>query len=403
MSGDLLVPETKVLAVASHVGTQTPCFASGHSSQVMSRLSTGECYEYDSVTMMLGRAFSLWLRHVGNSMAVFVMQALGCEVAALNTVHYSNHLGYRQAKGTETAAGEISELYSGLKQSYLVDFDVMLSGYAPGAAAVDAVGAIARDLKLKASTKPGSFFWTSANKLLLTVLVLDPVMGDEGRLYVNEDVIPAYKSLLRDADLILPNQFEAEVLSDVKITSVSDLTDAVAKLHKIHRIPHIIVTSVRFGPNSSIISVVGSSSCTDGSPRLFKVDIPALDCFFSGTGDMFAALTVVRLREAVFEKGLFGTASWRSPDSVDALDLPLARATEKVLGSMHKILEKTQLARDMEVEKMSGPQGALEKDSEKKLHLRKTKAAEVRLVRNLPDLIEPEVKFRAQALSKTKE
>ena len=40
--------------------------------------------------------------------------------------------------------------------------------------------------------------------------VLDPVMGDQGRLYVNEDVVPAYKNLLRDADLILPNQFEAE-------------------------------------------------------------------------------------------------------------------------------------------------------------------------------------------------
>lgn len=35
-------------------------------------------------------------------------------------------------------------------------------------------------------------------------------MGDEGRIYVDEAVVPAYKSLLRDADLILPNQFEAE-------------------------------------------------------------------------------------------------------------------------------------------------------------------------------------------------
>lgn len=40
--------------------------------------------------------------------------------------------------------------------------------------------------------------------------VLDPVMGDEGHLYVQEDVVPVYKNLLRDADLILPNQFEAE-------------------------------------------------------------------------------------------------------------------------------------------------------------------------------------------------
>ena len=39
---------------------------------------------------------------------------------------------------------------------------------------------------------------------------MDPVMGDNGKLYVNEDVIPAYKSLLPYAGLILPNQFEAE-------------------------------------------------------------------------------------------------------------------------------------------------------------------------------------------------
>lgn len=30
--------------------------------------------------------------HVGNTMAEFVMQSLGCEVAALNTVHFSAFL-----------------------------------------------------------------------------------------------------------------------------------------------------------------------------------------------------------------------------------------------------------------------------------------------------------------------
>lgn len=76
---------------------------------------------------------------------------------------------------------------------------MMLSGYLPGAASVEAVGTIARDLKYKSTMKPGSFFW-----------VLDPVMGDNGKLYVAEDVVPAYKDLIKDADLILPNQFEAE-------------------------------------------------------------------------------------------------------------------------------------------------------------------------------------------------
>ena len=35
-------------------------------------------------------------------------------------------------------------------------------------------------------------------------------MGDEGQLYVDSAVVPAYKSLLSHANLILPNQFEAE-------------------------------------------------------------------------------------------------------------------------------------------------------------------------------------------------
>ncbi|TVY47167.1 putative pyridoxal kinase [Lachnellula occidentalis] len=110
-----------------------------------------------------------------------------------------NHTGYGQVKGTRATATEISDLYQGLKDSYVDDFDMMLSGYLPGAAAVEAMGTIARDLKYKATMKPGSFFW-----------VLDPVMGDNGHLYVAEDVVPAYKLLLKDADLILPNQFEAE-------------------------------------------------------------------------------------------------------------------------------------------------------------------------------------------------
>lgn len=35
-------------------------------------------------------------------------------------------------------------------------------------------------------------------------------MGDLGRIYVGEDVVPAYKNVIHHADLLLPNQFEAE-------------------------------------------------------------------------------------------------------------------------------------------------------------------------------------------------
>ncbi|KAL9101598.1 MAG: hypothetical protein Q9163_003159 [Psora crenata] len=312
-------------------------------------------------------------------MAAIVMQTLGCDVAALNTVQFR----------TETSAAEISNIYTSLKQSYLTDFDMLLSGYAPSAEAVEAVGSIARDLKLRASTKPGSFFW-----------VLDPVMGDEGRLYVDKSVLPVYKKMLQEADLILPNQFEVELLSETEITSLSTLQGAIAKIHKTHRLPHVIVTSVRLTDSPSTISIIGSTAKSDFSPRIFKIDVPAIDCIFSGTGDMFAGLIVVRLRQAIAEAGLLGRRSWTSSDDIQAMDLPLAKAAEKVLGSIHAVLSHTKKARDVELDKLGGALGAMEKekDSEKRMSLRKTKAAEVRVVRCLDHLIEPKVEWKAVAL-----
>ncbi|EGE84722.2 pyridoxal kinase [Blastomyces dermatitidis ATCC 18188] len=437
MSTDSLVPETRVLAIASHV-----------------------TYGY-----------------VGNTMATFVMQSLGCDVAAINTVNFSNHTGYTHVKGTKSTAQEISALYEGLKLNYLTDFDVLLSGYAPSAAAVEAVGEIALDLRRGSRDKPGSFFW-----------VLDPVMGDQGQIYVNEDVVPAYKKLIPHADLILPNQFEAELLSGIKITSLSTLADAITTLHRTYNVPHIIVTSVHFptssssdssaiscptkaesgtinqdSPRQDTLTIIGSTARSDGSPRLFKIEVPRLDCFFCGTGDMFAAMSVARLREAVFVADadaeadakaggstnpasrtttastsssnleqpaappqlrsassppsfplLRNTPSWQSPDFVPANQLPLAQSTVKVLASMHCILEKTMEARSAELarypsddDEVTRLQDAVEfaglseaerrEAREKRAYLRQTKAAEIQLVRNAELLKKPRgVEFVAE-------
>ncbi|KAK2829929.1 hypothetical protein FQN49_007116 [Arthroderma sp. PD_2] len=341
-----------------------------------------------------------------------------------------NHTGYGQVKGTKSSAQEIATLYDGLRQSYLTDFDVLLTGYAPSATAVEAVGAIAMDLKKRASKRPGSFFW-----------VLDPVMGDQGRIYVNEDVVPAYKSLVSHADLILPNQFEAELLSGIKITSIENLKDAVTIIHRTYNVPPVIVTSVQLpGPLSSsassvissstvddssisqdtrqnnTLAVFGSTMRSDCSARLFKLEVPRLDCFFSGTGDMFGALMVGRLREAVFQDApaLREAASWVSPDGVSATELPLAKATEKVLASMHLVLEKTMIARNEELARYQSEYDKADTDCkadkelahlsseerktalEKRARLRTSKAAEIRLVRNVELLRNPNVKFKAR-------
>jgi len=106
---------------------------------------------------------------------------------------------------------------------------------------------------------------------------------------------------------------------------------------------------------------------------------------------MFAALTVVRFREAITTAGLGNVKSWVSPDGVKGVDLPLARAAEKVLASMHAVLVKTKKARDEALVGFEGEEGV-------EGHLRRTKAAEVRLVRNLGELKEPRVEFWAEGV-----
>jgi pyridoxine kinase len=308
-----------------------------------------------------------------------------------------NHTGYHRFTGTRTPAPDITSLYSGLKASHLTDFSLLLSGYIPSAESVQAVGAIARDLRLKSATKPGGFFW-----------LLDPVMGDQGKLYVEEGIVSVYRGLLREADCVVPNSFEVELLAGLEKGFVAEhgeegVREAIEKVHNLG-VRHVVVTSVKMKGKEGLV-VVGSTSRGDGGSRCWKIEVKELDCFFSGTGDMFAALLVGRLREKCKEDGLLEGKSWASGDGVKAEELPLARACEEVLSSMQMVLEKTMKARNREMERFerrgSGT-GTVEGDQstseETRRYLAQTKAAEVRVVKNWRDLVEPEKRYKAVPL-----
>jgi pyridoxine kinase len=283
---------------------------------------------------------------------------------------------------------------------------VLLSGYCPSAALVhqvDAIGQAQRRRARDAGTGTGTgFFW-----------VCDPVMGDNGRLYVAAETVPAYRDVVRRADLVLPNQFEAELLSGVEIVDGRSLREAVGVLHGDLGVPHVVVTSLRLGGGEGeekeeegggpMLSVVGSTATAEGTPRLFRIQVQAMPVFFSGTGDMFAALLVGRLREAALRAGVLDRVSWMSPDGVAPTELPLAKATAKVLASMGAVLKDTERhyrvvkkaveeeEEEREREKENGRGGGVDaaQEWEKEKHLRLTRAAEVRVVRNARALREP--------------
>ncbi len=234
-------------------------------------------------------------------------------------------------------------------------------------------------------------------------------MGDQGRLYVQEEIVGRYREIVREADLVLPNQFEAELLSGLEMgrigrDGVEGAREAIERLHGMG-VRHVVVTSVRVKGSEGLV-VVGSTMTGQGGSRCWKIEVQELKCFFSGTGDMFAGLMVGRLREEAEKQDLLGVRGWVSPDEVDAEATPLAKAAEKVLSSMQMVLEKTMKARDKEMQgfgkspgaSVGGVEGDQSTSEETRKYLAETKAAEVRVVRNWRCLVEPEERYKAVRL-----
>lgn len=251
--------------------------------------------------------------YVGNRAATFPLQLQGWDVDALNSVQFSNHTGYGVFTGTRTTGKELSSIYNNGLKKLGFEYDAILTGYVPSADAVEAVGEIGQDIK-------GRF----PNALW----VLDPVMGDDGQLYVAHEVIPAYRKILKSGavNLITPNGFEAETLSGHKIECLEDVQQVVKILHTEYKVPNIVISSVKL---EGQLITVGSTMQND-RPRVFYFKYPILDFHFTGTGDLFSATLV--------EKFYSHTNDTKNGSVViPALEV----AVKESLAIMNGILERT--------------------------------------------------------------
>ena len=72
------------------------------------------------------------------------------------------------------------------------------------------------------------------------IYLCDPVMGDNGKLYVPKELVSIYREeVIRVADILTPNQFEAELLTGIKVTTEASALRAFDELHA--RGPKVIV------------------------------------------------------------------------------------------------------------------------------------------------------------------
>lgn len=249
--------------------------------------------------------------YVGNKSASFPLQVLGFEVDTINSVQFSNHTGYEHWKGQVLTADELHVLYEGIKLNNVNQYDYVLTGYTRDDSFLDTVVDIVQELK-------------RANPSL--VYVCDPVLGDNGAMYVPENLLPIYRNkVVPAADIITPNQFEAELLTGRNISSEKDAVEVMNLLHSMGPDTVVITSSDLPSPlGDQYLVALGSQKIVraDGTmvTQQIRMDIPRVDAVFVGTGDLFAAMLL----------------AWTHLHPND-----LKMAYEKTVSVLHHVIKRT--------------------------------------------------------------
>ena len=136
--------------------------------------------------------------HVGSTAATLPLQRLGFDVWALPTVVYSSHAGYPGVRGRRTPISTLRELLAGLEALGRLDrCEAVLSGYL---GRPEAWRFVLEALAAVRAQRPDAWY------------VCDPVLGDEGELYVPAELVRTFREqAVPRADLLVPNRFELRV------------------------------------------------------------------------------------------------------------------------------------------------------------------------------------------------
>lgn len=251
--------------------------------------------------------------YVGNKVATFALQRLGCDVISINTVQFSNHTGYGSWQGDIMSNQHVQSVVDGVQERDVFDsIDAVLSGYMgdPGLGEV-----IVNTVDKVRQQNPE------------TIYCCDPVIGDVGR---GVFVKPETAAFIKDkaiglADIATPNQFELEFLTGEKVDDVISAMYACQKLHALG--PKIIVVTSLQNKDTPDDSIEMLLSTQDG---FWKISTPKLEFDLSpnGAGDAVSAIFLAKYLE--------------SKDPVLAL--------EHVTSAVYGIFEQTQQQQTRELQ-----------------------------------------------------
>ncbi len=204
---------------------------------------------------------------IGGRAAVFALERLGHRVWSVPTVMLAYHPGHGRSEKIAPPRAAFERLINDLLASPWIDeIGAVLTGYFVARWQVDILAELIDALKQR-------------NRDL--IYVCDPVIGDDDRLYVAENVAQAVRDmLLPRAAIATPNRFELEWLAGRTCASNAALAVAARQLAP----PRIVVTSAHplLRDHAAALLVEDSRTLLGEHPAV--ADPP------HGPGDLSAAL-----------------------------------------------------------------------------------------------------------------
>lgn len=208
---------------------------------------------------------------VGLAATVPALQWLGHDVWALPTIVLASRPGLGHFVRHDLPPPGLDAMLSALEaDGCWPSLDGVIAGYFPSRRSVQVAGRAVARIK-------------AANPRAL--VLVDPIVGDAGKLYVAEDIAAAIRDeLLPLASVATPNLFELQWLSGTSVTARDDIAHAARELGP----PTTIVTSALQTPDSIATLLVAAGAVVETAAPA-RAGIP------NGAGDLFAGLLLGHL------------------------------------------------------------------------------------------------------------
>lgn len=212
------------------------------------------------------------------TVALPILSAAGYEVCPLPTALLSTHTGGFSGYTFKNLDDQMLPITNHWKKSG-IDFDAIYSGYLGSFEQIEYV----KEILTKFSGEN------------ITVLI-DPVMGDNGKLYdgFDEKFAKGMRELLKCADIIVPNITEVCFLLDIPYKEVFTQEEICTFFEKFEEIgiEKVVITGINMGDDNVCCGILDKGT-------IDFVKRKKIHGMYHGTGDVFASALL-----SAYEKGL---------------------------------------------------------------------------------------------------